>query len=101
MLLGGSGFALLELVVASMLGAGCHSLRVTIVRMAIAVRVVMTFATSCNSQCLVHSHKRKETNHNTHTKEEIPVRFDHDESHMLGGVLAQEDLREEVEECVT
>lgn len=84
-----------------MLGAGCHGLGLTIVRMAMAVRVVVAFAASCNAQCLIHSHERKETSHNTHTQEEVPVRFDHDESHVLGRVLAQEDLGEEVEECVT
>ena len=59
--------------------------------------IVATFTTRSNTQDLIHSHESKETNHDTQSQKQIPIRLDHDEPHVLGGVLAQEDLREEME----
>lgn len=60
-----------------------------------------TLAAGCNPQSLVHGHEREEADHDTETEEEVLVRLDHDEAHMVGRVLAKEDLWEEVEQCVT
>lgn len=48
----------------------------------------MPFASCCNAESLVHGHEGEEADHDPESEEEIPVGFDHDEAHMLRGVLA-------------
>lgn len=102
--IGGSGgeFTLFELVVVTTFlsfRASGYSVRWSIAYMAMGVIVPLT--ASRNTQCLIHSHERKETNHDTQTQEQIAVRLDHHKSHVLRGVFSQEDLREQMEQRIT
>lgn len=70
------------------------------VLMAMAVRVIMAGAAGRNSQPLIHSNKDHEADQDTQSQQQVSVRLNHDERDLLIVALADEDLREQVEEGV-
>lgn len=60
----------------------------------------VSLAARSNAQSLVHGHEGHEPDHDGEPEYEVAVRLDEHEAHAFGGVLAEEDLGQQVEQGI-
>ena len=82
------------------LRAGALALRLIVNAMGMTMRVIVAGTTSGDSQPFIHCNKDHEPNENAQSQDQVPVRLNKHKPDPVGLVLAEEDLRQKVEQGI-